>query len=140
MNDESNRSQTRDPRPGATPVASGLAGDRARDPILAAAVDPPLPAASGRPSAVTASRLALLSDTVLPALFLGGLVYASWVIVLPFLGALTWAVMIAYATYPLYERLRALFGGRGGLAAATMSLLSAVVLFAPLVWGAFAAQ
>ena len=82
----------------------------------------------------------MLSETVLPALFLGGLVYASWLIVQPFLAALTWAVMVAYATYPLYERLRSLLGGRGSLAAAIMSLASAVVLFAPLVWGAIAAQ
>src|SRR3954470_22923524 len=105
----------------------------------AAVAVPPEPAAVPSPQpAVTGNRLAALSDTVLPALFLGGLVYASWVIVLPFLGALTWAVMVAYATYPLYQRLSALLGGRGGIAAAIMSLLSAVVLFAPLVWGAIA--
>ena len=88
----------------------------------------------------TTNRLAILSETVLPALFLGGLVYASWVVVLPFLAALTWAVMVAYATYPLYERVRALMGGRASAAAATMTLVSAVVLFAPLVWAAVAAQ
>ena len=112
----------------------------ARDPPPSPALEPQPPAATRSPFPQTANRLALLSDTVLPALFLGGLVYASWLIVLPFLAALTWAVMVAYATYPLYDRLRALLGGRRSLAALTMSMVSAAVLFAPLVWGAVAAQ
>jgi predicted PurR-regulated permease PerM len=128
------------PPDGARNRADAIADEAARDPIASAPLQPEPPAASQPPSATTGNRLAMLSETVLPALVLGGLAYASWVIVVPFLAALTWAVMVAYATYPVYERLRALMGGRGTLAAATMTLLSAIVLFAPLVWGAYAAQ
>ena len=95
---------------------------------------------SGATTTSTANRLAALSDTVLPALFLGGLAFASWAVVQPFLASLTWAVMVAYATWPLYARLRALMGGRSAAAAATMTLLSALVLFAPLIWVAVSVQ
>ncbi len=127
--------------PAAAKLSPDAVREAARDPIASAALEaPPVAHAAAASPASPSNRLAMLSDTVLPALFLGGLVYASWVIVLPFLAPLTWAVMVAYATYPLYERLRALLGGRGGLAAAIMSLVSAAVLFAPLAWGAVAAQ
>ena len=126
--------------PGAARLLPDEARDPERDPIARATLEGALPDATHPQVASTSNRLAMLSDTVLPALFLGGLAYAAWMIVAPFLAALTWAVMVAYATYPLYERLRALLRGRGSLAAAIMSLASAAVLFAPLIWGAIAVQ
>lgn len=85
-------------------------------------------------------RLALLPKTLLPILFLGGLALAAWAVVAPFLAALAWAVLIAYASWPLYDRLRRTLGGREVLAAGAMTLLCAVVLFAPLTGAAWAAQ
>ena len=84
--------------------------------------------------------LASLPKTLLPALFLGGLALAAWTVVAPFLAALAWAVMIAYASWPLYARLRRALGGREVPAAGVMTLLCALVLFAPLVGAAWAAQ
>ena len=92
------------------------------------------------PIPVADSRLAALPKTLLPVLFLGGLALAAWAVVAPFLAALAWAVMIGYASWPLYSRLRRTLGGREVLAAGLMTLLCALVLFAPLVGAAWAAQ
>lgn len=100
------------------------------------AVDP----AQDRLLPATDHRLASLPEKWLPALFLGGLAFAAWAVVAPFLAALAWAVMIAYASWPLYARLRRMLGGREVFAAAMMTLLCALVLFAPLVGVAWAAQ
>ena len=37
-----------------------------------------------------------LPKTLLPVLFVGGLLLAAWTVVAPFVTALAWAVMIAY--------------------------------------------
>ena len=81
-----------------------------------------------------------LPKTLLPVLFVGGLLLAAWTVVAPFVTALAWAVMIAYASWPLYAALRRTLGGREVMAAGSMTLLCAVVLFAPLVAAAWAAQ
>jgi predicted PurR-regulated permease PerM len=84
--------------------------------------------------------LTSLPKALLPALLLGGLALAAWAVVAPFVAALAWAVMIAYASWPLYAALRRTLGGRETLAAGVMTLLGAVVLFAPLMAAAWAAQ
>ena len=96
--------------------------------------------AQSGPTPVADHRLAPLPKTLLPILFLGGLALAAWAVVAPFLAALAWAVLIAYASWPLYARLRRTLGGREVLAAGVMTLLCALVLFAPLVGAAWAAQ
>lgn len=85
-------------------------------------------------------RIDTLPKTILPALLLGSLAFAAWFVVAPFLAALVWAVMIAYATWPLFVRLRRMLRGRNAMAALVMTLICAVVLFAPLIGGAWAAQ
>jgi len=52
----------------------------------------------------------------------------------PFLLALVWAAMIVIATWPVLTRLQRLFGGRRGLAAASMSLLLLLVFVLPLAY------
>jgi predicted PurR-regulated permease PerM len=81
-----------------------------------------------------------LPKTLLPILFLGALALAAWAVVAPFVAALAWAVMIAYASWPLYAALRRALGRRDTLTAGLMTVLCAVVLFAPLVTVAWAAQ
>ncbi len=56
-----------------------------------------------------------------------------WVIS-PFLASLAWAGVLAYATWPPYQRLRARLAGRDSLAALTMTLLVAAMLLLPLLW------
>lgn len=96
--------------------------------------------AGGELQHATLQGVTLLPKALLPALFLGGLALAAWTVVAPFVAALAWAVMIAYASWPLYAALRRALGGREVMAAGIMTLLCALVLFAPLVAAAWAAQ
>ena len=136
------------------PLREGDTSNAVRDGSLRAEREAPSASAEGQPrndlraidsahdgtAPAVDSRLAAWPKTLLPALFLGGLALASWAVVAPFLAALAWAVMIAYTSWPLYARLRRMLGGREALAAAMMTLLCALVLFAPLVGAAWAAQ
>jgi predicted PurR-regulated permease PerM len=54
-------------------------------------------------------------------------------IIRPFVAAVAWAIIIATATYPLYERVEALLGGRSMLAAVIFTALMLVTLVLPMV-------
>jgi len=73
-----------------------------------------------------------LTLTVLAVLFLGGLIIASLWVLKPFLGALTWATMIAVATWPLMLRVEKAVGDRRWLAVTIMSVIQLLVLIVPL--------
>lgn len=75
-------------------------------------------------------------NTIEAAIRLGLLLLIiSWcfTIVQPFLMVTLWGVVIAVAVYPLYDRLRALLGGNGKLAAMLYTLLALVILITPTV-------
>ena len=65
-------------------------------------------------------------------LILGGLLLAGAYVLLPFLGAILWAIILAVSVWPLYMRLSAALGGRRSLAALGISLLFFLVLFIPI--------
>lgn len=67
-------------------------------------------------------------------IFLGALLAACLRIVLPFLGALTWATIITVSVWPLYLRLRAVLGGRSSLAASLVAFLLLLVFVVPVVY------
>lgn len=73
-----------------------------------------------------------LSRTVLAVLFMAGLIGASFWVLRPFLGALTWATMIVVATWPLMLRVERTVGKRRWLAVTIMSLIPLVLLIVPL--------
>jgi predicted PurR-regulated permease PerM len=73
-----------------------------------------------------------LTLTVLAVLSLGGLIIASLWVLKPFLGALTWATMIAVATWPLMLRVEKAVGDRRWLAVTIMSVIQLLVLIVPL--------
>jgi predicted PurR-regulated permease PerM len=52
----------------------------------------------------------------------------------PFLASLAWSGILAYVTWPLYQRLRRRLPGRDRLAALLMTLGVAATLLLPLVW------
>lgn len=54
-------------------------------------------------------------------------------VMLPFLSALLWAVVLAYASWPFYRRILAAFGQRRTLAALIMSLLLVLIILMPFV-------
>ncbi|HLA33527.1 MAG TPA: AI-2E family transporter [Rhodocyclaceae bacterium] len=61
-------------------------------------------------------------------------------VVAPFLAPLTWAGVLAYASWPLTEWLRTACRGREALAAGVATALAALTLIAPLLWLAWLGQ
>lgn len=55
----------------------------------------------------------------------------AFLVLSPFLPAITWAAIFAYASWPAFERVKRLFGGRTGLAAAAMTVGMVVVVMVP---------
>ncbi|OJX00597.1 MAG: AI-2E family transporter [Burkholderiales bacterium 70-64] len=75
-----------------------------------------------------------LSRRVVLGLLLGGLLLFSYAVLQPFLVPVAWAVILVYATWPLYERLLRLMRRRATLAALAMTMLLAAAFIAPAVW------
>jgi predicted PurR-regulated permease PerM len=65
---------------------------------------------------------------------LGFLIYWSFVLVRPFIPLLVWSVVLTVALYPVYDWLTARLGGRRGLSAAIITLLSLLVVLGPASW------
>jgi predicted PurR-regulated permease PerM len=51
----------------------------------------------------------------------------------PFLSAILWALILSFATWPVYAWIERMLGGRKGLAALTTTLLVALIVLMPLV-------
>jgi len=81
-----------------------------------------------------------ISRRLTPWLALTGLTLLAFLVLRPFFAPLAWAGVLAYASWPLSERLRLRCGGRDTLAASLSTLLAALTLFAPLLWLAWLAQ
>lgn len=81
-----------------------------------------------------------LSRLVAPWLALAGLMLLAFMVLVPFLAPLAWAGILAYASWPVAEKIRAKCGGRDTLAASLTTLLAAFTLFAPLLWFAWLAK
>jgi len=82
-----------------------------------------------------ANRSPDIARTTLQLLALGVLIASSFWIVRPFLVALTWAGMIAVATWPLLLHAQAWLGGRRSLATALMTIALLLILVVPLYLG-----
>jgi predicted PurR-regulated permease PerM len=76
-----------------------------------------------------------IARTTLQFLALGVLIASSFWIVRPFLVALTWAIMIVVATWPLLLHTQAWLGGRRYLAVALMTIALLLILVIPLYLG-----
>ena len=72
-----------------------------------------------------------LTRTVLAVLFIGGLISFSIWILLPFLVALIWAVMIVVASWPLMRAAQSVLWGRRWLAVAVMTTAMLLLLIVP---------
>jgi predicted PurR-regulated permease PerM len=76
-----------------------------------------------------------LARATLQLLALGILIASSFWIMRPFLVALTWAIMIVVATWPLLLRVQAWLGGRRPLAVGVMTMVLLLILVVPLYFG-----
>jgi len=82
-----------------------------------------------------ANRSLDLARITLQLLALGALIASSVWILRPFLVALTWATMIAVATWPLLLHVQAWLGGKRSLAVAVMTIALLLTLVVPLYFG-----
>src|SRR3954470_22792801 len=62
------------------------------------------------------------------------LVYWSFVLVRPFIPILVWSMVLAVALYPAYSWLAGKLGGRNGLSAILITVLSLTVVIGPVAW------
>jgi predicted PurR-regulated permease PerM len=60
------------------------------------------------------------------------LILGCFVVLRPFLSAILWAVILAFSTWPVYQRIESAVAGRKGLASGLMVLAVAAVLIVPL--------
>jgi predicted PurR-regulated permease PerM len=67
-------------------------------------------------------------------LAIGLLALACLVVLRPFLTPILWAGILAYTTWPLYFRVRAIFRGHESAAALALTLLVVIVAIVPLLW------
>ena len=67
-------------------------------------------------------------------ILLGGLLVLSYAVLHPFIVPVAWAGIIAYATWPLYRRLRASMRRYPTLAALLMTLMLTAALVLPALW------
>jgi predicted PurR-regulated permease PerM len=75
-----------------------------------------------------AIRLALLT------LFVGTLATAAWLVLLPFVIPVLWAMIIAYASWPMYKKVLAMFNGKANIAAFLQTMIMTAVVILPLLW------
>ncbi|AWV05532.1 AI-2E family transporter (plasmid) [Burkholderia sp. JP2-270] len=71
-------------------------------------------------------------QTVL-ALLLAGLISLGIVVLRPFVIPITWAFIVAYVTWPIYERMRRMTGNWRSTAALLMTVLLTLVLVVPML-------
>jgi len=71
---------------------------------------------------------------LLLALLLVGMAALCGLILEPFITPIVWAAILAYASWPLYRRLRRLLHGYRTVAALLMTLLLAGAVIVPVLW------
>lgn len=71
---------------------------------------------------------------VILGLLLGGLLLLGYAVLHPFIVPVAWAVIIAYATWPFYRRLRARMPRYPGVAALLMTLALSAAFIIPALW------
>lgn len=79
----------------------------------------------------------LNNDRLLVQIILLGLLGAGLWVMAPFISALLWGAILAYASWPLMRLLTRLLGGRETLAASVLTVVWMLLVALPLVWLGF---
>jgi len=79
-----------------------------------------------------AETLRFVIDLMIRIALIGGIIYASVLLLSPIAGMLLWSVILAVAAYPLFALLRRRLRLYNALAASVLSLLMLVLLFVPV--------
>jgi predicted PurR-regulated permease PerM len=95
-------------------------------------MDQPVRPSSAKPEAAKdpvqlAIRLALLA----------GVIYWSYILVLPFIPILVWSAVLAVALYPVFHALARLLGGRPVVSATLITILGLAIMIGPASWLVF---
>lgn len=77
--------------------------------------------------------LHLVVESSVRLVVLGLLVYFCLQIARPFVGVVLWAIIVAVTIYPVYLKMLPAFGGRKGVAAAGLVILTLVIFIVPVV-------
>ncbi|WP_024519566.1 AI-2E family transporter [Bradyrhizobium sp. Tv2a-2] len=68
---------------------------------------------------------------------LAGVIYWSYILILPFIPILVWSAILAVALYPVFDLLARLLGGRPVVSAILITILGLVIVIGPASWLAF---
>src|SRR5262245_65427028 len=65
---------------------------------------------------------------------LGLLLYLAFTLIQPFITIAIWSIVLTVALYPVYDWMVRHLGGRRGLAAALLTLISLLIIIGPATW------
>jgi predicted PurR-regulated permease PerM len=68
---------------------------------------------------------------------LAGVIYWSYILILPFIPILVWSAILAVALYPVFDLLARLLGGRPVVSAILITILGLAIVIGPASWLAF---
>lgn len=71
---------------------------------------------------------------IIISVLLGGLLFLGYIVLQPFIIPLAWAMIIAYATWPIYLKLRIHLFRHPTLASLVMTLILATAFILPAIW------
>jgi predicted PurR-regulated permease PerM len=71
---------------------------------------------------------------LIPAILLASLLLLSYLVLREYLLSLIWAFILAYVTWPIYQRLRTQLKQQATVSAALMTLLIATVILLTIYW------
>jgi len=95
----------------------------------------PAEPANDSPQAITQRRLnATFVEVALHLALVGFLLYWTFVLVKPFVAIGVWSIVLTAALYPAFTWLKGALGGRGRIAAATITVLGLLIVLGPVTW------
>ena len=68
---------------------------------------------------------------------LAGVIYWSYILILPFIPILVWSTILAVALYPVFDALARLLGGRPVVSATLITILGLTIIIGPASWLVF---
>ena len=90
----------------------------------------------GPPSVQSASAASPVQLSIRLGL-LAGLIYWSYILILPFIPILVWSAILAVALYPVFDALARLLGGRPVVSATLITILGLTIMIGPASWLVF---
>jgi predicted PurR-regulated permease PerM len=87
-----------------------------------------------QPVLIPSARESSIGRRVLLAIVVGVTGIACLVVIAPFLSPIAWAAILAYSSWPLYQRIRPLFGKLSATAAFAMTALLTCAVVVPVLW------